>query len=87
VTVWRAHQLVTSYQYQCEAGVELANPVDVERSSFIFKAMGKRSRHNCDKNGCKCKKQRKAVTGGKIISYSLYEFSCYAMISGNELIA
>jgi hypothetical protein len=28
-------------------------------SSFIFKAMGKRSRPNCDKNGCKCKKQRK----------------------------
>jgi hypothetical protein len=42
--------------------VELASPVDVERSSFIFKAMGKRSRPNCDKNGCKCKKQRKAVT-------------------------
>ena len=42
--------------------VELARPVDVERSSFIFKAMEKRSRPNCDKNGCKCKKQRKAVT-------------------------
>jgi hypothetical protein len=42
--------------------VELASPVDVERSSFILKAMGKRSRPNCDKNGCKCKKQRKAVT-------------------------
>jgi hypothetical protein len=42
--------------------VELANPVDVERSSFIFKAMGKRSRPNCDKNGCKFKKQRKAIT-------------------------
>jgi hypothetical protein len=42
--------------------VELASPVDVERSSFIFQAMGKRSRPNCDKNGCKCKKQRKAVT-------------------------
>ena len=42
--------------------VELASPVDVERSSFIFKAMEKRSRPNCDKNGCKCKKQRKAVT-------------------------
>jgi hypothetical protein len=36
--------------------VELASPVDVERSSLIFKAMGKRSRLNCDKNGCKCKK-------------------------------
>ena len=36
--------------------------VDVERSSFIFKAMEKRSRPNCDKNGCKCKKQRKTVT-------------------------
>ena len=43
-------------------GVELASPVDVERSSFIFKAMEKRSRPNCDKNGCKCKKQRQAVT-------------------------
>jgi hypothetical protein len=42
--------------------VELASPVDVERSSFTFKAMGKRSRLNCDKNGCKCKKQRKALT-------------------------
>jgi hypothetical protein len=42
--------------------VELASPVDVERSSFIFKAMGKISRPNCDKNVCKCKKQRKAVT-------------------------
>ena len=43
--------------------VELARPVDVERSSFIFKAMEKkRSRPNCDKNCCKCKKQRKAVT-------------------------
>jgi hypothetical protein len=42
--------------------VELASPVDVERSSFIFKEMGKRSRFNCDKNGCKCKKQRKTVT-------------------------
>jgi hypothetical protein len=41
--------------------VELDCPVDVERSSFIFKAMGK-SRPNCDKNGCKCKKQREAVT-------------------------
>jgi hypothetical protein len=41
--------------------VELGSPVDVVRSSFIFKAMGKRSRPNCDKNGCKCKKQRKAV--------------------------
>jgi hypothetical protein len=45
--------------------VELASPVDVERSSFIFKAMGKRSSPNCDKNGCKCKKQRKAVTWRK----------------------
>jgi predicted nucleic acid-binding Zn ribbon protein len=53
MTVWRAHQLVTSYQYQC---------VDVERSSVIFKAMEKRSKPNCDKNGCKCKKQRRAVT-------------------------
>jgi len=42
--------------------VELASPVDLERSSFILKAMEKRSRPNCDKNGCKCKKQRKAVT-------------------------
>ena len=42
--------------------VELASPVDVERSSFIFKAMEKRNRPNCDKNFCKCKKQRKAVT-------------------------
>jgi hypothetical protein len=42
--------------------VELASPVDLERISFIFKAMGKRSRPNCDKNGCKCKKQRKAAT-------------------------
>jgi hypothetical protein len=42
--------------------VELASPVDVERSSFIFKAMGKRSRPTGDKNGCKCKKERKAVT-------------------------
>jgi hypothetical protein len=42
--------------------VELASPVDVERSSFIFKAMGKRIGPVCDKNGCKCKKQRKAVT-------------------------
>ena len=41
VTVWRAHQLVTSYQYQCERSVELASPVDVERSSFIFKGMEK----------------------------------------------
>jgi hypothetical protein len=41
--------------------VELASPVDVERSSFIFKAMVK-SRPNCDKNGCMCKKQRKDVT-------------------------
>jgi hypothetical protein len=55
VTVWRAHQLV-------RGSVELASPVDVERSSFIFKAMGKRSKPDCDKNGCKCKKQRKAVT-------------------------
>jgi hypothetical protein len=42
--------------------VELVSRVDVERSSCIFKAMGKRSRLNCDKNGCKYKKQRKAVT-------------------------
>jgi hypothetical protein len=42
--------------------VELASPVDVERSSFIFKGMGKRSRPNCYKNGCKCKKQSKAIT-------------------------
>ena len=68
--------------------VELASPVDVERSSFIFKAMEKRSRPNCDKNGCKCKKKKESCnTGGKIISYSLYAFSCYAMISRNELIA
>ena len=39
-----------------------ASPVDVERSSFIFKAMEKRSRPNCDKNCCKCKKQRNVVT-------------------------
>jgi hypothetical protein len=38
VTVWRAPQLVTCYQYQCEE-FELASPVDVERSSFIVKAM------------------------------------------------
>ena len=42
--------------------VELASPVGVERSPFSFKAMVKRSRPNCDKNGCKCKKQGKAVT-------------------------
>jgi hypothetical protein len=42
--------------------VELASHVDVERSSFTFKEMGKRSRPNCDKTGCKCKKQMKAVT-------------------------
>jgi hypothetical protein len=29
--------------------VELASPVDVERSSFIFKAMGKRNGPDCDK--------------------------------------
>jgi hypothetical protein len=62
VTVWRAHQLVTSYQCQCEMECELGSPVYVERSSLIFKAMEKRSSPNCDKNGCKCKKQRKAVT-------------------------
>jgi hypothetical protein len=45
-----------------ELVVELASPVDVGRSSFIFKAMGRRSRPNCDKNGCKCKKQKKVVT-------------------------
>jgi hypothetical protein len=68
--------------------VELVSPVDVERSSFIFKAMGKRNRPNCDKNVCKCKKQRKAVTLEKKLSVnSLYAFSCYAMISRNELIA
>jgi hypothetical protein len=42
--------------------VELASSVDVEHSSFILKAMGTRSKPNCGKNGCKCKKQRKAVT-------------------------
>jgi hypothetical protein len=62
--------------------VELASPDDVERRSFMFKAMGKRSRPNCDKNGCKCKKQRKAVTLEEKVSVS-----CYAMISGNKLIA
>jgi hypothetical protein len=68
--------------------VELASPVDVERSSFILKAMGKRSRLNCDKNGCKCKKQRKAVTLEEKLSVnSLYAFSCYAMISRNGLMA
>jgi len=67
--------------------VELASPVDVECSSFIFKAMEKRSRPNCDKYGCKCKTKESCNTGGKIISYSLYVFSCYAMISRNELIA
>jgi hypothetical protein len=68
--------------------VELASPVDVERSSFIFKATGKRSRPNCDENGCKCMKQRKAVTLEEKLSVnSLYAFSCYAMISRNELIA
>jgi hypothetical protein len=45
-----------------ELVVELAIPVDLERSSFIFKAMEKISRPDCDKNVCKCKKQRKAVT-------------------------
>ena len=48
--------------------VELASPVGVERSSFIFKAMEKRSRPNCDKNGCKFKKQRKVVTLGEKLS-------------------
>ena len=68
--------------------VELASPVDVERSSFIFKAMEKRSGPNCDKNGCKCKKQRKAVTLEEKLSVThLYAFSRYAMISRNELIA
>jgi hypothetical protein len=62
VTVWRAHQLVNLTSISMRGSVELASPVDVERSSFIFKVMGKRSRPNCDKNGCKCKKQRKAVT-------------------------
>ena len=42
--------------------ISVRGSVDVGRSSFMFKAMEKRSRHNCDKNGCKCKKQRKAVT-------------------------
>jgi hypothetical protein len=67
---------------------ELASPVDVERSSFIFKAMGKRSKSNCDKNGCKCKKQRKAVTLEEKLSVIHFtRLSCYAMISRNELIA
>jgi hypothetical protein len=42
--------------------VELASPVDVERSSFIFKAMEKKEVGLIVTNGCKCKKQRKAVT-------------------------
>jgi hypothetical protein len=85
VTVWHAHQLVTSYQCQCERECWA---VDVERSSFIFKAVRKRSRHNCDKNCCKCKKQRKAVTLEEKLSVnSLDAFSCYAMIYRNELIA
>jgi hypothetical protein len=67
VTVWRAR---TSWSHltsiSVRGSVKLANRVDVEHSSFILKVMGKRSRPNCDKNGCKCKKQRKAVTlGGK----------------------
>jgi hypothetical protein len=56
----------TSWSYltsiSVRRSVKLASPVDVERSSFIFKAIGKRSRLNCDKNGCKCKKQSKSVT-------------------------
>jgi hypothetical protein len=68
--------------------VDLASCVDVEHSSFIFKAMGKRSRPNCDKNCCKCKKQRKALTlEEKLLVNSLYEFSFYVTISLNELIA
>jgi hypothetical protein len=63
VTVWRAR---TSWSHltsiSVRGSVELASPVDVERSSFIFKAVGKRNRPNCDKNVCKCKKERKAVT-------------------------
>jgi hypothetical protein len=49
VTVWRAHQLVTFTGISVRGSVELASPVDVQRSSFIFKAMGKRSRPNCYK--------------------------------------
>jgi hypothetical protein len=57
--------------------VELASPVAVERSSFIFKAMGKRSRPNCDNNGCKCKKQRKAVTLGE--NYQLFTLRVFVL--------
>jgi hypothetical protein len=61
VTAWRATSWSDLASISVRGSVELAGPVDVERSSFIFKAMGKRSRPNCDKNGCKCKKKRKAV--------------------------
>jgi hypothetical protein len=48
--------------------------------------MGKRSRPNCDKNGYKCKQQRKAVTLEEKLSVnSLYAFSCYAMISWKRI--
>jgi hypothetical protein len=57
--------------------VGLASPVDVECGSFIFKAMGKRSRPNCNKNGCKCKKQRKAVTLEKI--YQLFTLRVFVL--------
>jgi hypothetical protein len=60
-TSW-SHLTSISVRGSVELMAELANPVDVERSAFIFKAIGKRSRPNSDKNGCKCKKQRKAVT-------------------------
>jgi hypothetical protein len=42
--------------------VELASPVDVERSYSFSRQWEKRSRPNCDKNGCMSKKRRKAVT-------------------------
>jgi hypothetical protein len=57
--------------------VELDSPVEVERSSFIFKAMGKRSRPNCDKNGCKCKKQGKSVTLEK--NYQLFTLHVFVL--------
>jgi hypothetical protein len=39
--------------------------------------MGKRSRPNCDKNGCKCKKQRKAVTLEEKLS--VIQFSVFVL--------
>jgi hypothetical protein len=39
--------------------------------------MGKRSRPNCDKNGCRCKKQRKAVNGRK--NYQLFTLRVFVL--------